>query len=86
MGKITINQWLFKGREAIQRLTKSIALAAVFVPSHSIFLVVACYVFALLYMATNDLLPGMILQVVSLVGGFKDFLFSISYMGCHPSH
>ena len=21
-----------------------------------------------------------------LVGGFKHFLFSISYMGCHPSH
>ena len=21
-----------------------------------------------------------------LVGGFKKFLFSISYMGCHPSH
>ena len=23
---------------------------------------------------------------VYLVGGFKHFLFSISYMGCHPSH
>ena len=23
---------------------------------------------------------------ILLVGGFKPFLFSISYMGCHPSH
>ena len=23
---------------------------------------------------------------VILVGGFKHFLFSISYTGCHPSH
>jgi hypothetical protein len=26
------------------------------------------------------------LLVPFLVGGFKHFLFSISYMGCHPSH
>ena len=25
-------------------------------------------------------------QYILLVGGFKPFLFSISYMGCHPSH
>jgi hypothetical protein len=25
-------------------------------------------------------------SVSQLVGGFKDVLFSISYLGCHPSH
>ena len=25
-------------------------------------------------------------HIYILVGGFKHFLFSISYMGCHPSH
>ena len=27
-----------------------------------------------------------ILYIYILIGGFKHFLFSISYMGCHPSH
>ena len=27
-----------------------------------------------------------IIYIYILIGGFKHFLFSISYMGCHPSH